>query len=222
VYVPAHFKPSEADVQELLAHLGAADLITVTASGLLATMLPLVFDAPGSRPDAGPAGSLLGHVARNNRQWREPALGEALVIARGPDAYVSPQWYPTKREHGRVVPTWNYSAVHLSGTVRVHHEPEWLHEAVERLTVEHEHSRAQPWQLTDAPGPYIQGQLAGIVGLEISVQRVEAKAKLSQNRSLADRRGVVDGLRAEEGAEAAAVADAMEADLAEWPQKPVV
>jgi transcriptional regulator len=196
VYVPAHFKPSEADVQELLAHLGAADLITVTATGLLATMLPLVFDAPGSRTDAGPAGSLLGHVARNNRQWREPALGEALVIARGPDAYVSPQWYPTKREHGRVVPTWNYITAHLHGRLVIHDDPAWVEANVRRLTATHEGPRPEPWSVDDAPRAYIEGQLRAIVGVEVLVERIEAKFKLSQNRSDEDVEAVIAGFEA--------------------------
>jgi transcriptional regulator len=196
VYVPAHFKPSEADVQELLAHIGAADLITVTATGLVATMLPLVFDAAGSRPDAGPAGSLLGHVARNNRQWREPALGEALVIARGPDAYVSPQWYPTKREHGRVVPTWNYVTAHLHGRLVIHDDPAWVEANVRRLTTTHEGARQEPWSVDDAPHAYIVGQLRAIVGVEVLVERIEAKFKLSQNRSDEDVEAVIDGFDA--------------------------
>jgi transcriptional regulator len=215
MYVPPfNALDDEAQIRAMVSAIASAQFVTTGDDGFpTATLLPILWEQH----------TVVAHIARANPQWRTLVDDSpVLLICAGPQAYISPSWYAAKYEHGRVVPTWNYSAVHLSGTVRVHHEPEWLHEAVERLTVEHEHSRAQPWQLTDAPGPYIQGQLAGIVGLEISVQRVEAKAKLSQNRSLADRRGVVDGLRAEEGAEAAAVADAMEADLAERPQKPVV
>ena len=119
MYVPAHFAVDDTQVHELLAHHGAADLVTVTDQGLLATMLPFVFD-----PDAGPHGALLGHVARNNDQWRVPAQGESLVIVRGgADAYISPGWYQSKAEHGRVVPTWNYITAHVYGTLIVHDDP---------------------------------------------------------------------------------------------------
>lgn len=193
MYVPDHFRPGDADIQELLAHLGAADLITMTGRGLLATMLPLAYDAPGSRPGVGPAGSLQGHVARNNPQWREPATGDVLVIARGPDAYVTPGWYATKREHGRVVPTWNYITAHLHGRLIVHDDAAWVEGNVRRLTAQHEAPRRTPWTVDDAPRPYIEGQLRAIVGVEILVDRIEAKFKLSQNRSAEDIAGVIAG-----------------------------
>ena len=115
MYVPAHFAPDDEAVRELLTGHGAADLITTTADGLAATMLPFIYDADG--------GTLRGHLARNNDQWRRPVLGEALVIVRGPDAYVSPSWYVTKAEHGRVVPTWNYVTAHVYGRLVVHDDP---------------------------------------------------------------------------------------------------
>jgi transcriptional regulator len=153
-------------------------------------------------------------MARANPQWKSIADDRpALLICRGPEAYISPSWYAAKAEHGRVVPTWNYSAVHLSGTVRVHQDRDWLRDVVTRLTAMHEGGRRDPWQPNDAPDRYIEGQLAGIVGLEITVSRVEGKAKLSQNRSDADRRGVINGLRAEDHYEAAEVAAAMEPGL---------
>ena len=126
MYVPAHFEPDDEDVRELLRHPDAAELITATEDGLLATMLPLVYDEPGSRPGVGTLGTLLGHVARNNAQWRTAAIGKAMVILRGPDAYVSPAWYATKREHGRVVPTWNYITVHAYGRLVIHDDPAWV------------------------------------------------------------------------------------------------
>jgi len=206
MYIPDHFRPSDEDVAAFLGHLGAADLVTPTADGLLATMLPLVYDAPGARPGTGPMGSLMGHVARNNRQWREPALGGVLVIARGPDAYVSPGWYATKREHGRVVPTWNYITAHLHGRLVIHDDPAWVEANVRRLTAQHEADRPEPWSVDDAPPAYIEGQLRAIVGVEVLVDRIEAKFKLSQNRSAED----VDGVIA---AYAAASEDAMAAVL---------
>ena len=158
---------------------------------------------------------------RSSRTWRAPTrngkaitpASPALLICSGPEAYISPTWYAAKTEHGRVVPTWNYSAVHLSGTVRVHEDREWLRDAVTRLTAVHEHGRTDPWRPDDAPEKYIAGQLAGIVGLEITVTRVEGKAKLSQNRSEADRRGVVAGLLGEKQSGAAEIAAAMETEL---------
>ena len=196
MYIPEHFRPRDDDVSALLANLDAADLISMTAAGLLATMLPLVYDAPGSRPRTGPAGSLMGHVARNNRQWREPALGDVLVIARGPDAYVSPAWYATKREHGRVVPTWNYITAHLHGRLVIHDDPAWVEANVRRLTAQHEGDRVEPWSVDDAPWAYVEGQLRAIVGLEVLVERIEAKFKLSQNRSAEDVAGVIDAYAA--------------------------
>src|SRR6476646_3443002 len=192
VYVPKHFAaPSDAAVAELLARHGAADLITATEDGLLATLLPFIYD-----PDRGERGVLLGHVARNNDQWRRPAIGPALVIVRGPDAYVSPGWYASKAEHGRVVPTWNYVTAHVYGELVVHDDPRWVEDLVRRLTAKHEASLPHPWDVDDAPHRFVAGQLRAIVGLELRITRIEAKAKLSQNRSEADVAGVVAGLDA--------------------------
>jgi transcriptional regulator len=206
MYIPAHFRADDAAVRDLLNNHGAADLITSTAGGLLATMLPFVYEEPGSSPEAGEHGRLLGHVARNNDQWRVPADGEALVIVRGPDAYISPSWYETKREHGRVVPTWNYVTAHVYGPLMVHDDPEWVEALVRRLTTRHESSRPEPWSPDDAPENYFRGQLRAIVGLELPISRIEGKFKLSQNRSDADIEGVIEGLTA---AGRPAVADAM-------------
>jgi transcriptional regulator len=192
VYVPDHFAaPGDAAVGELLAQHGAADLITATDSGLLATLLPFSYD-----PDRGERGALLGHVARSNDQWRRPAIGEALVIVRGPDAYVSPTWYASTAEHGRVVPTWNYITAHVYGNLIVHDDVAWLSALVRRLTEKHESGKTPRWSVDDAPGSYISGQLRAVVGLEIAITRVEAKWKLSQNRSAADAEGVVTALQA--------------------------
>jgi transcriptional regulator len=199
VYVPKHFAaPSDAAVAELLARHGAADLITATEDGLLATLLPFIYD-----PDRGERGVLLGHVARNNDQWRRPAIGPALVIVRGPDAYVSPTWYASKAEHGRVVPTWNYVTAHVYGDLIVHDDVDWLSALVRRLTEKHESGMTPQWSVDDAPEPYIAGQLRAIVGLELAITRVEAKWKLSQNRSAADAEGVVTALQAGTPAEQA-------------------
>src|SRR5271154_4362668 len=175
MYIPAHFAVDDAAVRELLAKHGAADLITLTADGLLATMLPFIYE-----PAAGERGTLYGHVARNNDQWRKPALGESVAIIRGPDAYISPSWYAAKAEHGRVVPTWNYVTAHVYGRLIVHDDPTWVEALVRRLTAKFEAASAHPWSVDDAPEAYIAGQLRAIVGIEVVISRVEAKLKLSQ------------------------------------------
>jgi len=191
MYVPAHFAMDEAAVQRVLAAPGAADLVTASPSGLQATLLPFIYD-----PQVGEHGALLGHLARSNDQWRSEVLGEALVIIRGPDAYVSPGWYPSKAEPGRVVPTWNYVTVHVHGRLVVHDDPDWVEALVRRLTEQHEAERSVPWSVDDAPAAYVAGQLRAIVGVELVITRIEAKAKLSQNRPAADIDGVVAGLTA--------------------------
>jgi transcriptional regulator len=190
MYVPAHFAATDEDVRALLANHGAADLVTTTADGLVATLLPFIYD-----PERH---ALLGHVARNNDQWRRSS-GEALVIVRGPDAYVSPSWYASKAEHGRVVPTWNYVTAHVYGTLTVHDDPVWVEDVVRRLTSRHDST----WSVDDAPPAFVAGQLRAIVGVEVAISRIEAKVKLSQNRPAADIDGVVGGLR-ERGDEAMA------------------
>lgn len=191
MYIPAHFTPDGALVAELLHHHGAADLVTLTTQGLAATMLPFIYV-----PDAGEHGALHGHLARDNPQWKLPAQGEALVIVRGPDAYISPSWYASKAEHGRVVPTWNYVTAHVYGRFTVHDDAAWTEDLVRRLTAKHEAGSARPWAVDDAPPEFIAGQLRAIVGVELRISRIEAKAKLSQNRPAADVEGVIDGLRA--------------------------
>ncbi len=197
MYIPAHFAVTDAAVEELLARHGAADLITQTADGLLATMLPFAYE-----PATGEHGALYGHVARNNDQWRKPALGESLAIVRAPDAYNPPSWYAPKAEHGRVVPTWNYVTAHVYGRLIVHDDPAWVEDVVRRLTAKHETARLaspgqqHPWSVDDEPRRYIEGQLRAIVGLELQITRIQAKAKLSQNRPAADIAGIVAGLAA--------------------------
>jgi transcriptional regulator len=188
VYVPAHFAAPEDSVAQLLAAPGAVDLVSSTPAGLTATTLPMVHDST--------VGTLSGHLARNNAQWRE-TVGDVLVIVRGPDAYVSPSWYASKAEHGRVVPTWDYVLAHVHGELVVHEDPEWLVRHVSRLTAAHEGTRARPWAVTDAPERFVAGQLRAIVGVEVRISRVEAKWKLSQNRPAADVDGVVAGLLAD-------------------------
>ena len=206
MYVPGHFAADEAAVRELLERHGAADLVTVTAEGPVATMLPFIY-VPGTgaaeggepesgRPEGGGHGSLHGHLARNNAQWKLPARGEALAIVRGPDAYISPSFYAeSKPAHGRVVPTWNYVTAHVYGSLIVHDDAAWTESVVRRLTAKHEALSAHPWSVDDAPRAFIEGQLRAIVGVELVISRIEAKAKLSQNRPPADVSGVIAGLR---------------------------
>lgn len=208
MYVPAHFAPPDDDtVRDLLRHHGAADLVTSTAEGIIATLLPFVYDEGSEAVDG--RRRLLGHVARNNDHWRVPAVGEALVIVRGPDAYVSPAWYPSKWEHGRVVPTWNYVTAHVYGELVVHDDPTWVEALVRRLTGKHEGRRSEPWAVDDMPAQFLAGQLRAIVGVELLVSRVEAKFKLSQNRPDADIAGVLDGLETQDEPDAQGVARAM-------------
>jgi len=196
MYVPAHFAADDDAVRELLARPQAADLITMTDDGLVATFLPFIYDG----------GSLLGHVARNNDQWPHPVIGEAMVIVHGPDAYISPGFYASKAEHGRVVPTWNYLTAHVYGELRIHDDVEWLDALVRRLTDRHEAAEPSPWSVDDAPPAFAAGQLRAIVGVELVISRIEAKVKMSQNRPAADVTGVVAGLEARgDTASAAAV-----------------
>jgi transcriptional regulator len=190
MYVPEHFAMDDAAVRDLLEHHGAGDLVTTTDHGLVSTLLPFVFD-----PEPGPRGALLGHFARNNEHWRLPAIGEALVIVRGPDAYITPNWYASKAEHGRVVPTWNYVTAHVHGELVIHDDVDWLGALVRRLTEKHEAGEAVPWTVDDPPPAFVAGQLRAIVGVELRISRIEAKAKLSQNRPAADIAGVIAGTR---------------------------
>jgi transcriptional regulator len=161
----------------------------MTPDGLVATMLPFVHDRSRN--------VLLGHLARTNDHWRLPVIGDALVIMRGPDSYITPAWYASKREHGRVVPTWNYMTAHVYGTMTVYDDPAWVSDVVRRLSEHHEAGRAEPWSVDDAPPKFVSGQLRAIVGVEIAITRIEAKFKLSQNRPDADIDGVISGLRAD-------------------------
>jgi transcriptional regulator len=194
MYCPVHFREERIDILHGLIHAHPfAQLITVGGQGPEANPLPLLIDSQASAH-----GTLRGHLARGNGQLatlREG--GQALAIFQGPQAYISPSWYPGKAEHGRVVPTWNYVAVHAWGTPRVIDDPAWLLGLVSDLTEAHEHSRPNPWSVSDAPEDFLAAMLKAIVGIEIPIDRIEGKWKLSQNRSEPDRRGVVDGLRAQ-------------------------
>jgi transcriptional regulator len=212
MYIPAHFAASGPEqVAAFVEHVGAADLVTFDGSGLAATLLPIIWDRA-----AEPHGRLLGHLALANPQWStaSPQV-PGLAIVHGPEAYISPSWYQLSRQGGRAVPTWNYTTVHFTGPVTFHRDPGWLRDIVTRLTRKHEGGRAYPWRIQDAPPAYIDGQLRGIVGFEMIVTQVEAKEKLSQNRSQDDRAGVVAGLRESADPGSQAIADLVAARAAE-------
>jgi transcriptional regulator len=189
MYLPKHLHAGESETAALLAGLRAADLITATGSGLFATFLPLIHE-----PADDGFGRLLGHVARKNDHWRLEPIDESLVIAHGTDAYITPSWYVTKRTTGRVVPTWNYMTAHIYGELAIHDDPVWLEHVVRRLTDRQEADMSEPWSVDDAPREYIEGQLKAIVGVELRISRVEAKAKLEQREPAEDIDGIIAGL----------------------------
>jgi transcriptional regulator len=192
VYIPPLFKEDRIDLlHDAIRASGLATLVTLTKDGLIASHVPLLLDT-----QPAPYGTLIGHIARPNPQARG-AIGEALVIFQGPDAYITPSWYATKRETGKVVPTWNYVAIHAAGPIEFFDDPGRLLEVVTRLTEEHEGTRAAPWAVSDAPADFVQVMLKGIVGFAIPLSRLEGKWKMSQNRPAEDRAGVVAGLAAE-------------------------
>ncbi|MBK9517232.1 MAG: FMN-binding negative transcriptional regulator [Anaeromyxobacter sp.] len=194
MYLPSHFAEHRVEVlHEALRGAGLVTLFTAGPEGLDASHLPMLLE-----PGPGPHGRLVGHVARANPQWRAtPAGSAALAVVMGPDAYVTPSWYPSKQATGKVVPTWNYLALHVHGEVRFFEERAPLLELVTRLTDRHEGKRAAPWKVADAPPEYVDGLLKAIVGVELVISRLEGKWKASQNRDDPDRLGVAEGLRQE-------------------------
>ena len=202
MYLPPAFREDDlAALHAAIRRVRLANLVTATAAGLVATPLPLFLAA-----DEGPHGTLYGHVARANPHWQMPAAGDALALFQGPDAYISPSWYASKREHGKVVPTWNYVAVHAYGPAEFFEDADRLLAVVTRLTELHESGRAEPWSVADAPKSFVRAQLRAIVGLRLPIARIEGKRKRSQNRSPADRAGVAAGLAASDIATDRAVA----------------
>jgi transcriptional regulator len=190
MYVPSQFSEDRKEVlHEAIRQAGLVTLVTMTADGLIASHVPMLLDA-----ESGPNGTLYGHLARANPQATAEPIAPALAIFTGPDAYITPSWYATKREHGRVVPTWNYVAIHAYGPLEMFDDAERLRALVSRLTDRQEAPRAQPWAVTDAPEAFVQGQLKGIRGFVLPIERLQGKWKMSQNRPEADRAGVAAGL----------------------------
>lgn len=196
MYVPPAFRDSHSpSLHERMRAARLANFVTATANGPMSTPLPLFLDEK-----EGAQGVLYGHLARANPQWTETPIGEALAIFMGPDAYVTPSWYATKQESGKVVPTWNYVAVHAYGPVEFFEDADRLLDVVTRLTNLHESPRNAPWAVSDAPEPFIKSQLRGIIGIRMPIMRLDGKRKISQNRSAADRAGVKEGLAQSERA----------------------
>ncbi|MEX5683885.1 MULTISPECIES: FMN-binding negative transcriptional regulator [Pseudomonas] len=206
MYTPSNFAINDLpELQQQILGTRLAVLVTHGEEGLQASHLPLLL-----RPDQGPNGTLYGHFARANPQWKALQNGaQALVIFAGADAYVSPGFYPSKAEHGKVVPTWNYVAVHAYGTAEVFTDADRLRDLVSALTDRHEAGRNNPWKVADAPADYIDGMLKAIVGFALPIQCLEGKRKLSQNRSPADIAGVREGLAASPDAHDQALAHLM-------------
>lgn len=209
MYVPGHFAESRGEVMAALMRAHPfATLVTMSVDGLAATHIPLEYD-----PLPAPFGTLRGHVARANPVWREAGTNQALAIFQGPHSYISPAWYPSKLESGKAVPTWNYAVVHAHGPLRFFDDRQQLHDLVETLTKRHEHGRPHPWQVSDAPEDYIEKMLKAIVGIEMPVARLVGKWKVSQNRSIEDRTGTINGLNAERGIHATDMANLIKETL---------
>lgn len=192
MYLPAHFEERRIDVlHDLIREHPLGTLITLGPDGIAANHVPFEVD-----PEPAPFGTLRAHVARANTVWRDhPADADALVVFQGPESYISPSWYPTKSETGKVVPTYNYVVVHARGRLRAIEDPQWLRGLVGRLTERHEAGRPQPWKVDDAPADFVRSQLRAIVGIEIVPDSLAGKWKVSQNRPPADREGVASALQ---------------------------
>lgn len=204
MYVPSTFSETRAEIlQQLIREYPLGALVTLGSEGLSANHIPFEID-----PEPAPFGTLRGHVARADPLWRDLSPDvEPLAIFQGPRAYITPSWYPSGKEGGKVVPTYNYIVVHAYGPMRVIEDREWLRDLLERLTNQYEAGRQEPWRLADAPGDFLEKLLPQIVGIEIPITRLVGKWKVSQNRSPEDRAGVVEGLGEAGGSDASAMAE---------------
>jgi transcriptional regulator len=212
MYLPPVFAEDDPDrLRDFVRRYPLGTLVTATPNGLDANHIPLLLATPA---DAG--AKLHGHIARANPLWRDVATNApALVIFHGPNSFISPSWYPSKRENARVVPTWNYAVVHAHGVLRFMDDPAWVRAHVEALTHEHEANRDTPWAVTDAPAEFVDKMVAAVVGLEISITRWSGKWKVSQNRSVADRLGVIAGLEDQASGSSVAMAALVKDSLSE-------
>jgi len=200
MYIPDSFLQNDSEaIRTLITNHPLAALVTMADGQLEANHIPLLYLPPS---EDAPQGKLLGHVAKANDVWKTNQSAAALAIFQGPEQYISPNWYPSKHETGRAVPTWNYTAIHIHGTLTFHQDAEWLRDAVTKLTDHQEAAQPSPWQVTDAPAQYIDGMLKAIVGLELHITRIEAKWKVSQNRSVEDREAVAAALDQKETTQA--------------------
>lgn len=215
MYVPDPFGEPRVEVlHELIRTRPLATLVTLSSGGLDANHVPLILSSGSS-----PLGTLQGHVARANPVWTEFARDtEALAVFRGPEAYVTPAWYPQGRTSGRVVPTWNYAVAHAYGTLRVVENPVWMRAHLERLTDQSEATFPDPWRVSDAPRAFVDMLLGSIVGIEIDIGRLIGKWKVSQNQTLQTRASIVKGLRSSGGAEAAEMAALVDGTSAACPR----
>jgi transcriptional regulator len=208
MYLPAHFEETRPEVLHALVRAHPlATWVVPGSDGLVVNHIPFLLDA-----ERGPHGTLVGHVARANPVWR--LLGPSVVVFQGAQAYISPSWYPTKRAHGKVVPTWNYAVVHAHGVPRAIESRDELLAIVTRLTQTHEADSAVAWAVTDAPADYIDQMLKAIVGIEVPVERWAGKWKVSQNRSAPDRLGTVAGLQQRGDPQSVAMAALVPTDAA--------
>ena len=191
MYLPSHFAEARVDVlHDLIRAYPFGTLVVLASNGLDANHIPFEID-----PEPAPFGTLRGHLARANPLWKDfTAQVDALAIFQGPHTYISPSWYPSKKEHGKVVPTWNYAVVHAAGPLRVVDDQEWVRRFVEQLTHRNEAHRSDPWKVTDAPADFVDTMTRAIVGIEIPISRLTGKWKVSQNRPEKDRAGVVEAL----------------------------
>ena len=203
MYIPKHFDEPRADVlHALMRARPLSTLVTLTAHGLEANHIPLLID-----PQPAPFGTLRGHVARGNAMWKEFNAGiDVLAVFSGPDAYITPSWYPGKKVDGKVVPTWNYAVAHAKGTLHIHDDPAWLRAHLEQLVATNEAALPAPWKVSDAPDDFIDKMVSAVVGIEIPIRSLQGKWKMSQNRTPADREAVANGLREQGGEEKGDVA----------------
>lgn len=206
MYVPPAFAVDElGELHDMIDAIAVGHVVSPTAAGMVASFVPFVLDRA-----AGESGVLRGHLARANHHWRDAVAGDSLVIFTGPDAYVTPNWYPSKAVTGKQVPTWNYEVVHVTGQLVIRDDAQWVERLVRDLTERHESARPDPWSVDDAPPDYVAAMLRAVVGIELTIGAIEGKRKLSQNRTPADRDGAIAGLSAGTERERA-VADAMRA-----------